>query len=117
MRIQNEHAIELISKASKKFLFSIGTLFFVLSVMVSLYNYYKIDLHMQDIVISAEQWKTEGREEILIVDAFKEPSHLEDMLSGFHIPVYELSDNENDWKNVDFARYYGISGIRMRYRQ
>lgn len=117
LRIQNEHAIELISKASKKFLFSIGTLFFVLSVMVSLYNYYKIDLHMQDIVVSAEQWKTEGREEILIVDAFKEPSHLEDMLSGFHIPVYELSDNENDWKNVDFARYYGISGIRMRYRQ
>ena len=24
-----------------------------------------------------------------------------------------MSDNENDWRNVAFSRYYGIKGIRM----
>ena len=35
------------------------------------------------------------------------------MFSGFHIPSFELSEDENRWENVAFARYYGIKGIRM----
>ena len=27
--------------------------------------------------------------------------------------ICELSEDEDDWKNVDFARYYGIKGVRM----
>ena len=38
---------------------------------------------------------------------------IEDLFSGFHIPFFELSENENRWENVAFARYYGIKGIRM----
>ena len=52
-------------------------------------------------------------DKILTVEYFKESTHKEDVLSGFHIPRFELSDNENYWVNVAFARYYGIKGVRM----
>ena len=34
-------------------------------------------------------------------------------LSGYRLLFYKMSDDENDWRNVAFARYYGIKGIRM----
>ena len=43
----------------------------------------------------------------------QKPSRLENFLSGFHTFENNMSDNENDWRNVAFARYYGIKGIRV----
>lgn len=34
-------------------------------------------------------------------------------LSGFHLGNSAFSKNESDWKNVSFARYYHIRGIRL----
>lgn len=113
LRVQNEYAIELITTKAKNIFFNIGIIFFAISAIVSLNSYYEIHLQMQDIIKSAQLLKISKRDEILVVDSFKKPSKLTDMMSGYHIPNYELSDDENDWKNVDFARYYGIKGIRM----
>ena len=33
--------------------------------------------------------------------------------SYYHLNFYKMSDDEKDWRNVAFARYYGIKGIRM----
>lgn len=34
------------------------------------------------------------------------------ILSGFHLGNSDFSENENNWENVSFARYYHIRGIR-----
>ena len=33
--------------------------------------------------------------------------------SWFHLMKIEMSNNEKDWHNVAFSRYYGIKGIRV----
>lgn len=33
-------------------------------------------------------------------------------ISGFHIASSDFSDDENDWRNVSFSRYYNIRGIQ-----
>ena len=113
LRIQDEHKVEFMKKGLKKFLFYLGVLYFVVTAVVSLNGFNKIHLHMQDITASARSLSIEKKETILTVSGFKEVSKLEDMMSGFHLPVYELSEDEKDWKNVDFSRYYKIKGIRM----
>ena len=55
----------------------------------------------------------EYKDDILEVNHLNKASELETHLSGFHILGYELSDNEKEWVNVAFSRYYGIKGIRM----
>ena len=68
---------------------------------------------MQGIIASAQQMRIENRDVILTVNSVKGTSKLQDLLSGFHVPDYKLSKDENDWKNVAFSRYYKIKGIRM----
>ena len=113
LRIQDEHKVEFMRKELKKVLFCLGALYFAMTVAVSLNGFYKMHLHMQDITVSAQRLSRDNKETILTVSGFKEASKLEDMMSGFHIPIYELSEDEKDWKNVDFSRYYKIKGIRM----
>ena len=113
LRLQDEHKAEFMKQGLKKFLFCLGVLYFAMTVAVSLNGFNKIHLQMQDITASAQRLSMENKEAVLTVSGFKEVSILEDMMSGFHLPINELSENERDWKNVAFARYYKIKGIRM----
>lgn len=113
LRIQKDYKTDFIQSGAKKFLFYLGAVYFIVSVVVSLNQHYRIQQQMQEILKSACQIRIEKKDKILVVNEFQRVSKLEDLLSGFHIPDYILSDNENDWKNVDFARYYDIKGIRM----
>ena len=71
-------------------------------------------MHMEEIITSAQQLaSSENNKQVLEVKPFKELQKWEELASGFHIPGYELSEDENNWINVAFARYYGIKGIRM----
>lgn len=113
LRIQDEYNVVLIKRELRNFLFYLGVMYFAMTVAVSLNSFYQIRLHMQDITASAQRLSTEKTETILTVNGFKELSGLQDMMSGFHVPAHELSEDEKDWKNVDFSRYYKIKGIRM----
>ena len=113
LRIQDEYKVEIMKKGLKNFLFCLSVLYFAMTVAVSLNGFNKIRLHMEDITTSAQRLGIEKGETILTVSCFKRLSKLEDMMSGFHLPNYELSEDEKDWKNVDFSRYYKIKGIRM----
>lgn len=114
LRIKDEFKIEIITNRVKNFFLCIGAIYFAMTVAVSLKGFYQINLHMHEIKDSAQYFRLEKNlKKILIVNNFNRSSKLEDMMSGFHIPNYELSEDESDWKNVAFARYYGIKGIRM----
>ena len=114
LRVQKEYEIELIQENAKRFLFCVGVVYFVMTASVTAYNVYLQKIHMQEIITSAQQLARSGdKNQILEVLSFKKLQKWEEMAGGFHIPGFELSEDEKNWINVAFARYYGIKGIRM----
>ena len=112
LRIQKENHIELIQYGAKKLLASLGALFFLLSASVTVYNFYEKHIHVQKILVAVDQLKQSPRKQILCVQPFRTVSFEENLASGLHIPNYDLDEDEYNWKNVAFARYYGIKGVR-----
>lgn len=113
IRLQQECGIALISNDVRKFLYSIGILYFIMSASISIQYFYETKLQMTSIINMAKQVKQSSADQILIVKPFKDSGALKDLLSGYHLSYFDLSEDENDWGNVAFARYYGIKGIRM----
>ena len=112
LRIQKENHIELIQYSAKRILLTIGTLFFLMSASVTVYNFYEKQLHVKKILVAVDQLKQSPQKQTLCVQPFRAVSFEENLASGLHIPNYDLDEDESNWKNVAFARYYGIKGIR-----
>jgi hypothetical protein len=114
LRIQEEYKIDLIQENAKKFLLYVGLAYFVMTTGVTAYNVYLQKVHMQEIIVSAQKLaRNTEQDQVLEVKPFKELQKWEELAGGFHIPDFELSENENSWINVAFARYFGIKGVRM----
>ncbi len=113
LRIQGEYGIELILSSAKKFLFCIGLSYFVMTSLVTVYNFYNIHIYMTDIINLAKQYSRESPDKILQVKPMTKSQQNIEIMSGFHLPGFELSENENRWMNVAFSRYYGIRGVQM----
>ena len=111
LRVQDDYGIELILPEAKRFLLCVSIVYFVMTAGVTVHSFYNIHIQMEGIVVSAKQ--AAGSETVVIVPRLEKTEKEEDMFSGFHIPSFELSEDENRWENVAFARYYGIKGIRM----
>ena len=60
-----------------------------------------------------ERFSVETPDKVLQVKPLKEMDRHMELMTGFHIPGFELTEDENNWINVAFARYYGIKGVRM----
>ena len=112
LRLQNEKGIVLVPKPARVFLFTVGVIYFVTTSCVSIRHSYDIDLQMKEILNQASQLKASSSNEVLIVKPIKESNKLTDMLSGYHISSFGLSDDVNNWCNVAFARFYSIKGIK-----
>ncbi len=113
LRIQNENQIELIQFGAKKILVTLSVLYFMVSASVTIYNFYEKQLHVHKILVAVDQLKQLSQKQILCVRPFRIVSFGENLISGLHISNYTLDEDESNWKNVAFARYYGIKGIRM----
>ena len=113
LRIQNENNLILIPGKARKFMFYAGILFFIITSSVTIQYSCEMKEQMDALIAKAEQAHTNSAETILTVKPFKDSGALKDILSGFHLSYFDLSEDVNDWGNVAFARYYGIKGIRM----
>lgn len=113
VNIQISYNITLIQIEAKKFLRYIAIVYFIMTTIVTVNHLYEIHMQMQEILVLTKQFSIEKKDDIITVNSFKKTSKLEDLMSGFHIPSFSLSEDENAWMNVAFARYYGIKGIRM----
>ena len=111
LRLQNEYGILLIQEKAKKFLIYMGAIYFVMTTVVAFNHYYEMYLYADNIVASARQLKSE--EVVLEVQPEKELSLATHVMSAYHVVGLGISEDEKEWKNVAFARYYGIKGIRM----
>ena len=110
LRVQNEFGIILIRNQAKKFLLYASVIYFGLTTVVAFDHYNDVQEYVENIITSAKQEKY--RDVILVVEPEKEPPLITHIMSAYHVTGLGISDDENEWKNVAFARYYGIKGIR-----
>ena len=114
LRVQNEYGIILIQEKAKRFLIYMSIVYFGMTVTVALNHYYEMYLYTENIVASAKKVENKGR--ILEVEPEKELSLETHVMSAYHVAGLGISEDVNEWKNVAFARYYGIKGICMKKR-
>lgn len=112
LRLQNEYGILLIQEKAKKFLICISILYFSMTTFVALNHYYEKYMYFEEIIMLTKHMKT--KDSILEVKPEKLMSLEEYIMSAYHVTGFEISEDENEWKNVAFARYYGIKGIRLK---
>lgn len=112
LRIQKEFGIILMQENARKFLFCVGIVYFAMTSTVTLYHFYNFHAYIQDFNAFVLQHKDSGGD-IISVKPLPNSERKAEIMSGYHIPGFELSEDENSWINVAFARYYGIKGIRV----
>ena len=111
LRVQNEYGISLIQDKAKKFLVYMSVIYFGMTTAVAFKHYYEMHLYAEDVVASARQM--EAKDCVLTISPFKEPSLAEHVMSAYHVTGLGITEDEKDWKNVAFTKYYGIKGIRV----
>ena len=112
LRIQEEYEIEIIKIKARSFLCFVSVAYTVISVSATLYGFCNYYVQMSNLLNSVKIF--EGRQEVVMsVPALKPVGESINYASGLHILYYEMSEKENDWRNIAFSRYYGLKGIRM----
>lgn len=115
LRAQNEYGIALLPGNVKKFLTCVGTVYFIITAGVSIHHLQEQHAYHTMIISRVQVMQLQPREKqgVLCVDPFRKVQQWESFLSGFHTFDNKMSEDAADWRNVAFARYYGIAGIRM----
>ena len=111
LRLQSEYGITLIQKKAKFFLTCVCVLYFGLTLIVSFNHTLATYRYNEEIVSIVKQ--LENKDVIIEVKKPFKPTLKDQLMSAYHIISLEISENEKEWKNVSFARYYGIKGIRI----
>lgn len=111
-RVLEECGQEIIKKNAKKFLCVVGAVYFLMSATASLYGFYDYYMQVQKL-LSFVNHSEQAKKVIVTVPSFAPVSETIANMSGLHILFYKMTEDENDWRNVAFSRYYGIKGIRM----
>ena len=77
---------------------------------MGMYSAYRYD---QSVIAAAQRHRSDGLSSVLEIPP--PPTYSETLVwaSGRHIVQPSLKEDEKDWTNVAFARFYGISGIRI----
>lgn len=117
LRAQNEYGITLLPGNVKKFLTCVGTVYFIITAGVSIHHLQEQHAYHTMIISRVQVMQLQPREKqgVLCVDPFRKVQQWESFLSGFHTFDNKMSEDAADWRNVAFARYYGITGIRMAH--
>ena len=111
--IQSDNAVELIRPKILKLLIVLGSIYVATTVSATFYGFYDYNLQVQGILNSVKNSVSGKNNNIVIVNSLTPVPEVVLSLSGYRLLHYVMSDDENDWRNVAFTRYYGIKGIRM----
>lgn len=114
LRISQNYKIKILAPSTKKFMWYVSIVYFVVTSFVSLYNLYNLHRQTEDMITYVKHNRQNYLHQVLTVKPFKKPGKAANLLSGFHIVENNLMEDENSWENVAFARYYGIKGIRVQ---
>lgn len=113
LRIQEEYGIKLIQDSAQKLLLCASLIYFIITSATSVYGFYLVHAQMQEFLLKVKNYAQTNETVLTVSDLNEVISSTVYHASGLHIISYKLSDDEKNWRNVAFARYYGIKGIRM----
>ena len=112
-RVQKDCKMHFFTQTAKKLMTYASVLFFAVTVSVSVYNLYILHMQTEELLTYISQNHMNLKKTTLTVKPFRKAGRLGNFLSGFHIIENDLTEDENSWINVAFARYYGIKGVRL----
>lgn len=112
LRTEEEYALEIINRNAKKFLSVVGSVYFILSVTATFYGFIDYHIQVQNLLDCVKDFR-QAKGSVITVRSLVPASEAIVTASGFHLLFFEMSEDEKDWRNVSFARYYGLKGIRM----
>ena len=113
LRIQKDYDVLIIQESAKKFLFCVSLVFFIITAGFTFRHYYCGYVYVENLLAIVNNLDNDKKDSVITVKAMTKPSDNEGLYTALHTMSYALSEDENEWRNVAFARYYGIKGIRM----
>ena len=110
---QADFSVRLVAEGAKKFIWIVAGGCFLITLYGTYAGMYSTYRYNQSVAMAVQQHKKAGRSSVLEISA--PPKHPEALvwMSGRHIVQPSLKEDERDWANVAFARYYGIKGVRV----
>lgn len=112
--IQSGFSIQLMDGYAKKFLTVVAGCYFVVTLGATYIGLFCTNQYDKNVVQLVKQHKVGGTVSVLEIPAPPVYPEILVSASGRHLVRPELTEDENDWTNVAYARYYGIKGIRIK---
>lgn len=101
----------VVQKSLERVAALVGVVYFVWTAGFSLWWYHENYQWEKSVIAIAESAPPNQILEVQSSPIYEDSRYV--ALSGFHLGSSAFSKNESDWKNVSFARYYHIKGIRL----
>lgn len=105
------HEVHVVQISLAKFAVLLGTVYFIWTAGFSLWWYHENYLWEKVVIAKVQSIQESQVLEVMQPPIYKGSQYV--WLSGGHVGSSDFSENENDWTNVSFARYYHIQGIRF----
>jgi hypothetical protein len=105
--------VSLVENGAKKFIWIVAGGCFLITLYGTYAGLYSTYRYNQSVVLAVRQHKKAGLASVLEIPAPPKYSETLVWMSGRHIVHLSLKEDERDWTNVAFARYYGIKGVRI----
>ena len=114
-RIRLEQGICFWKKVREKLYVTVMVISFTIVSCASFVHYYDhwkyYDMLFKN--LEAHRLLPDAQKQVMVVKPFEKWSRFGSILTGYHVLQQHLSEDENYWANVTFARYYKIGGIRI----
>lgn len=93
--------------------YGIAVLYFCFTYGMTAYNYYGFHQHMGQVIQKAETMRGNGD---TLVICYRPNQEDWSFKTGFHGNYTEFWEDEENWRNVAFAKYYEIASIRAELK-
>lgn len=101
--------INILQRATIRFGYGLAILSFSVTLFFTGWWYVLEYQYEEWVLAQAEAMK--NSDQVLVID--KQPPAQWNHLSGLHLVNFSMSDDENKWQNVAFARFHHLKGVRL----
>ena len=113
MRLSYLRDGRIIERKLVKVGYGIAVLYFGFTYGMTAYNYYGFYQYMGQVIRKAETMR--GNRDTLVI-RYRPNQEDWSFKTGFHGIYTEFWEDEENWRNVAFAKYYEIAGIRVELK-
>lgn len=113
MQLSNLCDGQIIEKKLVKAGYGVAVLYFCFTYGMTAYNYYGFYQYMGHVIQEAEAMRGTGS---MLVIHYRPNQENWSFKTGFHGIYTEFWENEENWRNVAFSRYYEIAGIKTELK-